>query len=121
MEDVKAMVAVFSSNLTNTVLPKLSVRSHAQITSYWQQKSKEWLNAQQFVTHMGRDCTQKMAMRLNEWGLRYMDLREKSMISTKLMKHYFMPIYLKLASPGDLGIVNYGCTSRRNNLLHSFL
>ena len=46
MEDVKAMEAVFSSDLTKTVLSKLSVRSHAQIISYWQQKSKEWLNTQ---------------------------------------------------------------------------
>ena len=76
MEDVKAMEAVFSSDLMKAVLSKLSVRSHAQIVSYWQQKSKEWLNAQQFVTHMGRDCTRTMAVRLNEWGLRYEDLSE---------------------------------------------
>ena len=76
MEDVKAMVAVFSSNLMKTVLSKLSVRSHAQIVCYWQQKSKEWLNAQQFVIHMGRDCTRTMAVCLNKGGLRYEDIRE---------------------------------------------
>ena len=66
MDDVKAMVAVFSRDLMKTVLSKLSVRSHAQIVSYWQQKSKERLNAQQFVTHRGRDCTRTMAVSLNE-------------------------------------------------------
>ena len=60
MEDVKAMVAVSSSDLMKTVLSKLSVRSHAQ----------------QFVIHMGRDCTRTMAVRLNEGGLRYEDNRE---------------------------------------------
>ena len=119
MEDVKAMVAVFSSDLMKTVLSKLSVRSHAQIVSYWQQKRKEWVNAQQFVTHMGRDCTQTMAVHLNEGGL---DTRilDKSTISANLMKHHFTPIYLKLASPRDLSIVNYGCSFRRNSVLHSF-
>ena len=76
MENVKAMVAVFSSDLMRTVLSKLSVRSHAQIVSYWQQKSKERLNAQQFVMHMGRDCTRTMAVHLNKGGLRYEDYRE---------------------------------------------
>ena len=76
MADVKAMEAVFSSDLMKDVLSKLSIQTHAQIVTYWQQKSKEWLSAQQFVTHMGRDCTRTMAVRLNEWGLRYDDLRD---------------------------------------------
>ena len=54
MEDVKAMVAVFSSDLLKTVLSQLTFQSQAQILSYWQDRSKEWLDAQQFVTKMGR-------------------------------------------------------------------
>jgi len=76
MEDVKAMKAVFSSNLMKTVLSQLTIRSHAQIVAYWQERIKEWLGAQQFVTHMGRDCTQTMAVRLNKWDLTYDRLRE---------------------------------------------
>ena len=69
MEDVKAMKAVFSSNLMRDVMSNLSIRSHAQIVTYWQQKSREWLNTQQFVTYLGRDCTRTMALRLNERGI----------------------------------------------------
>ena len=76
MEDVKAMRAVFTSDLMKDVLSKLSVQFHDQIIAYWHQKSKEWLSAQQFVTHMGRDCTQTMAMHLNKWGITYDDLRD---------------------------------------------
>ena len=75
MEDVKAMKAVFSSDFMKDVLSNLSIRSHAQIVAYWQQKSREWLNAQQFVMHLGRDCTQTMALCLNERGLLYDDLK----------------------------------------------
>ena len=64
------MEAVFSSDFMKDVLSKLSVQAHAQIVTYWQQKRKEWLNTQQFVTLMGRDCTQTMAAYLNEWGPR---------------------------------------------------
>jgi len=75
MEDVKAMKAVFTSDLMRDVLHNLSIRSHARMVAYWQQKSREWLNAQQFVTHLGRDCTRTMAVRLNERGLLYDDLK----------------------------------------------
>ena len=75
MEDVKAIVAVFSSDLLKTVLSQITVRSQAQILSYWQDKSKEWLDAQQFVTKMGKECTKTMAIRLNESGLTYDKLR----------------------------------------------
>ena len=54
MEDVKAMVAVFSSDLLKNVLSQLTFQSQAQILSYWQDRSKEWLDAQQFVTKMGK-------------------------------------------------------------------
>ena len=64
-----AVKAVFSSNLMKTVLSQLTIRSHPQIVAYWQERSKEWLGAQQFVTHMGRECTRTMALRLNERDL----------------------------------------------------
>ena len=57
-------------------MSNLSIRSHAQIVTYWQQKSREWLNAQQFVMHLGRGCTRTMALRLNERGLLYDDLKQ---------------------------------------------
>ena len=71
MEDVKAMEAVFSSDLMKTVFSQLTIQSHPQIVAYWQERSKEWLGAQQFVAHMGRECTGTMALRLNERDLTY--------------------------------------------------
>ena len=76
MEDVKAMEAVFSSDLMKTVLSQLTIRNHPQIVAYWQERSNEWLGAQQFVTHMGRECSRTMALRLNERDLTYDKLRD---------------------------------------------
>lgn len=76
MEDVKAMQAVFSKDTMKPVLSQLSLRTHGQIVAYWQERSKEWLSAQQFVTRMGRDCTRTMAVRLNEWNITYENLQE---------------------------------------------
>ena len=76
MKDVKAMQAMFTSNLLKKVLPESTIRNHTQIISYWQEKSREWLGAQQFVTDMGRDCTKTMAVRLNENGVTYDKLRD---------------------------------------------
>ena len=68
------MKAAFT-NLMRDVLFNLSLESHAQIVASWQQKSREWLNAQKFVMHLGRDCTQTMAMHLNKQGLLYDGLK----------------------------------------------
>ena len=76
MEDVKVMKAVFTSDLIKDMLSTLLVRSHGQIVAYWHQKSKEWLSAQQFVAHMGRDCTQTMSVCLNKWDITYDNLRD---------------------------------------------
>ena len=76
MEDVKAMKAVFTGDLMKDMLSQLSVQPHGQIVAYWQQKSKEWLSTQQFMTHMGRDCMRTMAVHFNEWGITYDDLRD---------------------------------------------
>ena len=76
IEDVNAMEAVFNSDLLKAVLPQLTIRNHAQIVSYWQGKSKEWLDTQQYVMHIGRDRTKTMAVRLNEWGLMYHKLKD---------------------------------------------
>ena len=45
MEDMKAMEAAFTSDLMKDVLLKLSVWSHVQIVTYWQQKNKVSLSA----------------------------------------------------------------------------
>ena len=111
------MEAVFSCNSMKAVLSKLTVQSHAQIVAYWQEKSKEWLGAQQFVTHMGRDCTRTMAIRLNEWDLQY-DKLQDIFHSCKSDEALFHDHLIKAGVQEELGTANYGFTFQ--NLRDSF-
>ena len=63
-----------------------------EIVAYWQKKSEEWLGTQQFVTCMGRDCTQTMAIRLNQWEIYNMTNFKTSSTVAKVMKHHFMTV-----------------------------
>ena len=53
------------------ILSQLTIRHSSQIAAHWQKKRKEWIGAQQFVVHFGRDCSKTMALRLNEWNIMY--------------------------------------------------
>ena len=75
LEDVKAMRQIFTTDTMNPVLSQLTIRNSRQITDQWQAKRNEWVAAQQFVVHFGRDCSKTMAIRLKEWNITYDELK----------------------------------------------
>ena len=74
MEDVKAMKRVFTTETLKPILSQLTIHHSSKILARWQQKRKEWIGAQQFVVHFGKDCSKTMALRLNERNITYQGL-----------------------------------------------
>ena len=62
---------IFSTGTMNPVLSQLTIYNSCQIMDQWQVKRNEWVAAQQFVVHFGRDCTKMMGIRLKEWNITY--------------------------------------------------
>lgn len=69
------MRRIFSTDAMKSILCQLTVRNTSQIIAQWQEKRNEWIAAQQFVGHFGRECTKTMAIRLKEWSITYDELK----------------------------------------------
>ena len=76
MKDVRAMKKIFTSTMLEPVLAQLTLRNKAELHKTWSDKNSDRLVSQQLIRKMGKDCSKKMAVRLNDMGVSYDQLQQ---------------------------------------------